>query len=99
MKKISIQLTLEELSTLNDALRYTHPFAAGRRRRVYEKLRQGLRAGSGGDAEPRQTGLDLCRNDGIGCISMRLVLKYNLFEAKIDAKTAVETRKMNKIHP
>lgn len=43
MKKISIQLTLEELSTLNDALRYTHPFPAGRRRRVYEKLRQDIR--------------------------------------------------------
>lgn len=43
MGKISIQLTLEELSTLNDALRFANPFPAGRRKKVYEKVRSDIR--------------------------------------------------------
>ena len=44
MGKIKLQLTLEELSTLNEALRYANPFPAGRRKRVFEKVRGDIRA-------------------------------------------------------
>lgn len=43
MGKIRIALTLEELSTLNEALRYTNPFPAGRRQKVFNKLRGDIR--------------------------------------------------------
>lgn len=43
MGKVSIQLTLEELSTLNEALRFANPFPAGRRKKVYEKVRSDIR--------------------------------------------------------
>lgn len=43
MGKIKIQLTLEELSTLNEALRFASPFPAGRRRKVFEKVRGDIR--------------------------------------------------------
>ena len=43
MGKIKIQLTLEELSTLNEALRFANPFPAGRRKKVYEKVRSDIR--------------------------------------------------------
>lgn len=43
MSKIEIRLTLEELSTLNEALRFANPFPAGRRKKVFEKLRGDIR--------------------------------------------------------
>ena len=43
MKKVNIELTLEELSTLNEALRFANPFPAGRRKKVYEKVRSDIR--------------------------------------------------------
>ena len=36
-------MTLEELSTLNEALRFANPFPAGRRKKVYEKVRSDIR--------------------------------------------------------
>lgn len=44
MGKIKIQLTLEELSTLNEALRFAAPFPAGRRKKVFEKVRGDIHA-------------------------------------------------------
>ena len=43
MSKIEIRLTLEELSTLNEALRFANPFPAGRRNKVFNKVRDDLR--------------------------------------------------------
>lgn len=44
MKKINIRLTLEELSTLNEAIRFAAPFPVGRRKKVFEKVRSDIRA-------------------------------------------------------
>ena len=44
MGKIKLQLTLEELSALNEALRFANPFPVGRRKKVYEKVRSDIRA-------------------------------------------------------
>lgn len=43
MKKVNLKLTLEELSTLNEAIRFAAPFPAGRRKRTFEALRQKIR--------------------------------------------------------
>lgn len=43
MSKVKLTLTLEELSTLNEALRYANPFPAGRRKKVFEKVRSNIR--------------------------------------------------------
>lgn len=43
MAKIEMKLTLEELSTLNEALRFANPFPAGRRKRVFDKVRSDIR--------------------------------------------------------
>lgn len=43
MKKVKLMLTLEELSTLNEAIRFAAPFPVGRRKRVFEALRQRIR--------------------------------------------------------
>ena len=43
MSKVAIEMTLEELSTLSDALRFTNPFPAGRRKKVFNKVRDDLR--------------------------------------------------------
>lgn len=43
MSKVKLALTLEELSTLNEALRFADPFPAGRRKRVFEKVRSDIR--------------------------------------------------------
>lgn len=43
MSKVKLTLTLEELSTLNEALRYANPFPAGRRKKVFEKVRSDIR--------------------------------------------------------
>lgn len=43
MEKIKIQLTLEELSTLNEALRYANPIMSKRRQRIFDRLRSNIR--------------------------------------------------------
>lgn len=43
MTKVELELTLEELSTLNEALRFANPFPAGRRKRVFDKVRGDIR--------------------------------------------------------
>lgn len=43
MKKVNLKLTLEELSALNEAIRFAAPFPAGRRRKVFEKVRSDIR--------------------------------------------------------
>ena len=43
MKKVNLKMTLEELSTLNEAIRFAAPFPVGRRKRTFEALRQKIR--------------------------------------------------------
>lgn len=43
MAKVNLKLTLEELSTLNEAIRFAAPFPVGRRKRTFEALRQKIR--------------------------------------------------------
>ena len=43
MYKVKLELTPEEIGTLNEALRFANPFPAGRRKRVFEKVRSDIR--------------------------------------------------------
>ena len=43
MKTITLRLTLEEMSVLNEALKNMDPFPQGRRRRILGKLRADIR--------------------------------------------------------
>ena len=43
MKTITLRLTLEEMSVLNETLKNMDPFPQGRRRRILGKLRDDIR--------------------------------------------------------
>lgn len=43
MSKVELTMTLEELSTLNEALRFASPFPAGRRQKTFARLRSRIR--------------------------------------------------------